>query len=172
MALLELLREGGRVVSVAAIIASAVNADGRREILGLGLGPSEAATFWLDFLRGLQRRGRAGGKLVISDAHEGLKAAIKQVFQATWQRRRVHGPRNFLAYVPKGQHSMVAAAIRSVFAGEPSRRRRGVAPRCRSAAAALAEARRRGHHRRAPQARRQRCRLTRSPMTTARFTPA
>jgi putative transposase len=112
------VREGGRVVSVAAIIATAVNADGRREILGLGLGASEAATFWLDFLRGLQRRGLAGVKLVISDAHEGLKAAIKQVFQATWQRCRVHCLRNLLAYVPKGQHSMVAAAIRSVFAQE------------------------------------------------------
>jgi transposase-like protein len=112
------VREGGRVVSVAAIIATAVNADGRREILGLGLGPSEAATFWLDFLRGLQRRGLSGVKLVISDAHEGLKAAIKQVFQATWQRCRVHCLRNLLAHVPKGQHSMVAAAIRSVFAQE------------------------------------------------------
>jgi transposase-like protein len=112
------VREGGRVVSVAAIIATAVNQDGRREILGLGLGPSEAATFWLGFLRGLQQRGLSGVKLVISDAHEGLKAAIAQVFKATWQRCRVHCLRNLLAYVPKGQHSMVAAAIRSVFAQE------------------------------------------------------
>ena len=110
------VREGGRVVSVAAIIAMGVNADGRREILGLGVGPSEAATFWLDFLRGLQRRGLAGVKLVISDAHEGLKAAIAQVFKASWQRCRVHCMRNLLAAVPKGQHSMVAAAIRTVFA--------------------------------------------------------
>jgi len=112
------VREGGRVVSVAAIIAIGVDADGRREILGLGVGPSEAATFWLDFLRGLQRRGLAGVKLVISDAHEGLKAAIAQVFKATWQRCRVHCLRNLLAHVPKGQHSMVAAAIRTVFAQE------------------------------------------------------
>ena len=110
--------EGGRVVSIAAIIATGVNADGRREILGLGLGPSEAVTFWLGFLRSLQQRGLAGVKLVISDAHEGLKAAITQVFQASWQRCRVHFMRNCLAYVPKGQHSMAAAAIRTIFAQE------------------------------------------------------
>jgi putative transposase len=112
------VRESGRIVSVAAIIATAVNQHGRREILGLGIGPSEAATFWLGFLRGLQQRGLAGVKLVISDAHEGLKAAIAQVFKATWQRCRVHCMRNLLAHVPKGQHSMVAAAIRAVFAQE------------------------------------------------------
>ena len=104
------VRENGRVVSIAAIIATAVNTDGRREILGLGLGPSEAAVFWLDILRGLERRGLKSVKLVISDAHEGLKAAIAQVFKATWQRCRVHFMRNALAYVPKAQHQMVAAA--------------------------------------------------------------
>jgi putative transposase len=112
------VRDGGRIVSVAAIIATGVNLDGRREILGLGLGPSEAATFWLGFLRTLQKRGLAGIKLVISDAHEGLKAAISQVFKASWQRCRVHFMRNALAHVPKGQHSMVAAAIRTAFAQE------------------------------------------------------
>ena len=112
------VRESGRIVSIAAIIATGVNIDGRREILGLGLGPSEAATFWLGFLRGLQQRGLAGVKLVIPDAHEGLKAAIAQVFKTSWQRCRVHFMRNCLAYVPKGQHSMVAAAIRTVFAQE------------------------------------------------------
>jgi transposase-like protein len=110
------VRDGGCVVSIAAIIAMGVNRDGRREILGLGLGPSEAATFWLGFLRGLEQRGLAGVKLVISDAHEGLKAAIRQVFKASWQRCRVHFMRNALAHVPKGQHSMVSAAIRTVFA--------------------------------------------------------
>ena len=109
------VRENGRIVSVAAIIATGVNTDGRREILGLGLGPSEAAIFWLGFLRGLEKRGLRGVKLVISDAHEGLKAAIAQVFKATWQRCRVHFMRNALAYVPKAQHQMVAAAIRTVF---------------------------------------------------------
>ena len=109
------VRENGRIESVAAIIATGVNTDGRREILGLGLGPSEAAIFWLGFLRGLEKRGLKGVKLVISDAHEGLKAAIAQVFKATWQRCRVHFMRNALAYVPKAQHQMVAAAIRTVF---------------------------------------------------------
>ena len=110
--------DGGPVVSIAAIIATGVNRDGRREILGLGLGPSEAATFWLGFLRTLQQRGLAGVKLVISDAHEGLKAAIRQVFSASWQRCRVHFMRNALAHAPKGQHSMVSAAIRTAFAQE------------------------------------------------------
>ena len=109
------VRENGRIVSVAAIIATGVNTDGRREILGLGLGPSEAAVFWLGFLRGLEKRGLKGVRLVISDAHEGLKAAIAQVFRATWQRCRVHFMRNALAYVSKPEHQMVAAAIRTVF---------------------------------------------------------
>ena len=110
------VRENGRVVSIAAIIAMAMNSEGRREILGLGLGPSEAATFWLGFLRSLEKRGLKGVMLVISDVHEGLKAAIAQVFKAGWRRCRVHFMRNALAYVPKGRHSMVAAAIRTVFA--------------------------------------------------------
>jgi putative transposase len=109
------VRQGGRFVSVAVIIATAVNTDGRREILGLGIGPSEAAVFWGDFLRTLKKRGLAGVKLVISDSHEGLKAAINQVLGATWQRCRVHVMRNLLAYAPKGQHSMIAAAVRTVF---------------------------------------------------------
>jgi transposase-like protein len=120
------VREGGRIVSVAVIIATGVNRDGRREILGLGIGPSEAATFWIDFLRTLVKRGLKGVKLVVSDAHEGLKHAIAQVLKATWQRCRVHFMRNALAYVPKGQHSMVAAAIRTVFA-QPDRDKAGLA---------------------------------------------
>lgn len=109
------VRQGGRVVSVAAIIACAVNLDGRREILGLGIGPSEAKEFWLGFLRGLRQRGLTGVKLVISDAHEGLKAAIAQVFSATWQRCRVHVMRNVLACVPKASQSLVGTLIRQVF---------------------------------------------------------
>jgi len=114
------VRQGGRIVSVAAIIAVAVNTDGRREIIGLGLGPSEAETFWTEFLRGLKARGLGGVKLVISDAHTGLKAAIQRVFDATWQRCRVHWIRNALAHVPKGQHTVVAAAIRQAF-NQPDR---------------------------------------------------
>jgi putative transposase len=83
-------REGGRVVSVAAIIAVACDAEGRRQIVGLHIGPSEAETFWSAFLRSLVRRGLRGVKLVVSDAHEGLKAAIARVLGATWQRCRVH----------------------------------------------------------------------------------
>ena len=103
-------REGGRIVSVAAIIAVAVDTDGRREIVGLHIGPSEAETFWLGFLKSLARRGLRGVKLVISDAHEGLKAAIRRVFGASWQRCRVHWMRNALAYVAKSQQNMAAAA--------------------------------------------------------------
>ncbi len=109
------VREGGRIVSVAAIIAVAVSTEGKREIVGLGLGPSEAETFWSAFLKGLLKRGLRGVKLVISDAHEGLKHAIGKVLGATWQRCRVHWMRNALAHVPKGQHSMVAAALRQAF---------------------------------------------------------
>ena len=108
-------RQGGRIVSVAAIIAVAANTDGRREIIGLGVGPSEAETFWMDFLRSLRARGLDGVKLVISDAHSGLKSAISKVFEATWQRCRVHWMRNGLAHVSKGQHTVVAAAIRQAF---------------------------------------------------------
>ena len=108
-------REGGRIVSVAAIIAAAVSTDGRREIIGLKVGPSEAETFWSGFLKALVRRGLKGVKLVISNAHEGLKQAIARVLGATWQRCRVHWMRNALAHVPKGQHTMVAAALRQAF---------------------------------------------------------
>jgi putative transposase len=109
------VREGGRIVSVAAIIAVAVDGEGRREIVGLGLGPSEAEGFWSAFLKGLLRRGLRGVKLVVSDAHDGLRHAIAKVLGATWQRCRVHWMRNALAHVPKGQHSMAAAALRQAF---------------------------------------------------------
>jgi putative transposase len=109
------VRATGRIVSVATIIAVAVNTDGRREIIGLHLGPSEAEVFWSDFLRNLKGRGLTGIKLVVSDAHEGLKAAITRVLGGTWQRCRVHWTRNALAYVPKAQHTMVAAALRQAF---------------------------------------------------------
>jgi putative transposase len=82
-------RRDGRIVSSAVIIAVGVNGDGRREVLGMTIGASEAETFWTDFLRSLARRGLRGVKLVVSDAHEGLKAAIAKVLNATWQRCRV-----------------------------------------------------------------------------------
>jgi transposase-like protein len=103
-------------VSVAVCIAVAVNADGRREVLGMAIGASEAETFWLDFLRNLKRRGLGGVKLVISDAHEGIKAAVARVFKATWQRCRVHFMRNALAHAGKSGRRVVAAFIATAFA--------------------------------------------------------
>jgi transposase-like protein len=85
-------REGGRIVTVAAVIAVAANTEGKREIVGLHIGPSE--TFWATFLKSLIRRGLRGTKLVISDAHEGLKVAIRRVMGSTWQTCRVHWMRN------------------------------------------------------------------------------
>ena len=108
-------REGGQIRTVAVIVAVAVTTDGKREIVGLHIGPSEAETFWSTFLRSLVRRGLRGVKLVISDAHEGLKAATRRVLGSTWQRCRVHWMRNAQAYVTKGQQNMVSAALRQAF---------------------------------------------------------
>jgi transposase-like protein len=91
------VRQVGRVISVAVTIAVGVNSDGRREVLGMAIGASEAEVFWTDFLRGLAKRGFRGVKLVISDAHEGIKAAVSRVFSATWRRCRVHFVLNALA---------------------------------------------------------------------------
>lgn len=88
------VRRGGRIVSVAVIIAVGVNSDGRREVLGMEVGTSEAEPIWTEFLRKLTRRGLRGVKLVVSDAHEGLKAAVTKVLSATWQRCRVHAQRS------------------------------------------------------------------------------
>ena len=111
------VREQGRVVSQAIVIAIAVKASGEREVLGLDVGPSEDGAFWLQFLRGLVSRGLSGVQLVVSDAHQGLKGAIAAVLQgAGWQRCRVHFVRNALAMVPKNAAQMVAATIRTVFA--------------------------------------------------------
>ena len=146
------VRQGGRIVPVAAIIAVAANTEGRREIIGLGIGPSEAlaglsrphrghgprSPFWTEFLRSLRARGRGGVRLVISDAHTGLKAAIARVFEGggvkrliQWinrsrngQRCRVHWMRNALAHVSRGQHTVVAAAIRQAF-DQPDRAHAG-----------------------------------------------
>jgi putative transposase len=111
-------RTGGRIISTAVIVAVAVNSDGRREVLGLDIGPSEAETFWTEFLRKLARRGLRGVKLVISDAHEGLKAAVAKVLRASWQRCRVHFMRNALAYAGKSGRRVVAAFIATAFAQE------------------------------------------------------
>ncbi|MDX9862695.1 MAG: IS256 family transposase [Rhodospirillales bacterium] len=110
------VRHDGRIVSVANIVATGVNGDGRREVLGMDIGPSEAETFWTDFLRKLARRGLRGVKLVISDAHEGLKAAVAKVLNASWQRCRVHFMRNVLAHAGKQGRRVVAAFIGTAFA--------------------------------------------------------
>ncbi len=130
------VREAGRIVSVAVIIATGVNSDGVREVLGMAVGPSEAEPFWTSFLRTLMRRGLRGMKLVISDAHEGLKAAAARVLKAAWQRCRVHFMRNALAHAAKGQRQMVAALIRTAFAqdseAEARRQWRAVADQLRA----------------------------------------
>jgi putative transposase len=109
-------RQDGRVANVAVVIAIGVNASGQREVLGLDVGPSEDGAFWTQFLRSLVARGLSGVKLVISDSHGGLKAAIAAVLQgSSWQRCRTHFMRNALALVPKGTQQMVAATIRTVF---------------------------------------------------------
>jgi transposase-like protein len=110
------VRQNGRIISVAVIVAVGVNDDGRREVLGLEIGPSEAETFWTAFLRKLARRGLRGVKLVISDAHEGIKAAIAKVLSATWQRCRVHFMRNALAHAGKSGRRVVSAFIATAFA--------------------------------------------------------
>ncbi len=110
------VRQNGRIVSVAVIVAVGVNSDGRREVLGMDIGPSEAETFWTDFLRKLRRRGLRGVKLVISDAHEGIKAAVSKGLNATWQRCRVHFMRNALAHAGKSGRRVVSAFIATAFA--------------------------------------------------------
>jgi putative transposase len=110
------VRSNGRVVPVAVIMAVGVNADGRREVLGMDIGPSEAETFWTGFLRKLARRGLRGVKLVVADAHEGIKAAVSKVLSATWQRCRVHFMRNALAHAGRSGRRVVSAFIATAFA--------------------------------------------------------
>jgi putative transposase len=112
----EHVREDGRVQSMAVVVAYGVRGDGVREVLGLDVGLSEDVALWRAFLQGLVGRGLRGVRLVISDAHVGLKQAIREVFVgASWQRCRVHFLRNVLALVPKSAQAMVAATVRTVF---------------------------------------------------------
>ncbi len=111
-------REAGRIVSVAVIVVVSVNESGRREVLGMAIGVSEAETFWTEFLRALARRGLRGVKLVISDDHQGLKAAATRILNATWQRCRVHFMRNLLAHAGKQSRRVVAAFVTTAFAQE------------------------------------------------------
>jgi transposase-like protein len=110
-------RLAGQVVSQAVVIATGIRADGRREVLGFDVGNSESEPFWVQFLRSLKARGLHGTRLIISDAHDGLKNAIGRVMNGTtWQHCRVHFTRNVLDAVPKSRADMVAAAIRTIFA--------------------------------------------------------
>jgi putative transposase len=110
------VRQAGRIVSVAVIIAVGVNFDGRREVLGVATGASEAEPFWKAFLRSLADRGLRGVKLVIADDHKGLRAAAAKVFGATHQRCRVHWLRSTLAHVPPKQRPAVVAMLKTIFA--------------------------------------------------------
>jgi transposase-like protein len=143
------VRQDGRVQSMATVVAIGVTADGERQVLGVDAGPSEDAAFWTAFLRSLVKRGLRGVRLVISDAHEGLKKALATVLGgASWQRCRVHFMRNLLATVPHGAREPVAALVRTIFA-QPDHRSAltqlqkvsdGLRPRFAQAAALLEEA--------------------------------
>ena len=109
-------REGGRIVNVACLVAVGVNEEGRREILGLDVVTAEDGAGWLAFLRSLRARGLKGVKLVVSDAHPGLRDAIDSVLRgASWQRCRTHFVRNLLTRVPKAAHAIVATYVRTIF---------------------------------------------------------
>ena len=141
------VRRNGRIVSVAVIVAVGVNADGRREVLGMDIGPSEAETFWTEFLRKLRRRGLRGVKLVISDAHEGIKAAVAKLMDATWQRCRVHSMRNALAHAGKSSRRVVSAFIATAFAQDSADAAKTQWRQCRRPARAQAAQARRLHGR-------------------------
>ena len=115
------VRQNGRIVSVAVIIAVGVNSDGRREVLGMEIGASEAEPFWTAFLRKLTRRGLRGVKLVISDCHEGIKAAVSKVLSTSWQRCRVHFMRNVLAHAGKQGRRVISAFIATAFAQDDAK---------------------------------------------------
>lgn len=119
------VRQNHRVVSLAVVVAVGVTHEGERTVLGFDVGASEEEAFWLEFLRSLIKRGLKGVQLVISDAHEGLKAAVNTVFVgSSWQRCRVHFVRNVLAHIPKADKAMMAAAVRTIFA-QPDREAAG-----------------------------------------------
>ena len=136
------VRQSGRIVSVAVTVAVAVNDRGRREVLGMAIGASEAETFWTEFLRSLARRGLRGVKLAISDDHKGLKAAATRILGATWQRCRVHFMRNLLAHAGRQGRRVVSAFVATAFAqddaGAASAQWRQIADQLRPKAPKLA----------------------------------
>ncbi len=115
-ALTQKVREDGRIVNVSVVVATAVNGEGKREILGIDVGTSEDGAFWLAFLRSLVARGLSGVQLVTSDAHQGLKDAIATVFAgASWQRCRTHFMTNLLSKVPRRAQPWVATMVRTIY---------------------------------------------------------
>src|SRR4051794_5770909 len=121
----EKVRDGGRVVNKALVIAHGVHESGRREILSIDVGEAETEAFWTDFLRGLLARGLIGVQLAISDAHAGLKAAIAKVLGCSWQRCTVHFLRDCLGHARKEQHGLLAALIRPIFNADDIEQARG-----------------------------------------------
>jgi putative transposase len=123
----EKVRQGARIVSQAAVVAVGVRDSGEKSVLGLAIGASDTEAFWLEFCRSLSRRGLSGVQLVISDAHEGLRSALSQVFTgATWQRCKVHFLRNVASAVPKLHAPAVLAVVKSMFL-QPTRGTAGTA---------------------------------------------
>ena len=115
-ALTQKVREGGRIVNVSAVVATGVNAQGQREVLGMDVGAGEDGAFWLAFLRSLNARGLSGVELVVSDAHQGLKNAIATVFAgASWQQCRTHFMTNLLTRMPKRAQPGVATTVRTIY---------------------------------------------------------
>ena len=115
-ALTQKVREAGRIVNVSVVVATAVNGEGNREIIGMDVGTSEDGAFWLAFLRSLSARGLSGVELVVSDAHQGLRGAIAAVFGgASWQRCRTHFMTNLLTRVPRRAQPWVATIVRTIY---------------------------------------------------------
>ena len=141
------VRENHQVVSKAVVIATGLRADGYREVLGVDVGDSENETFWTEFLRDLRDRGLNGIRLVVSDAHAGLRAAIRRVFQgASWQRCRVHAMRNLLSAAHHQHRQVIAALIRTIFA-QPDHTLATEVIRCSGSSPGVSATNRRTRHR-------------------------
>jgi len=148
-AVYEKVREGGQVKSRAVVLAIGVTAEGHRQVLGIEVGNTESEAFWRDFLRSLVRRGLKGVELAISDAHVGIREAVKKVLPTTtWQRCRVHTMRSILTHVPRPQQAMALAVIKTIFA-QPTQQEakeqlaqvaKNLSKRCPKAAQILLEA--------------------------------
>jgi len=126
------VRDHGRVVSKALVVAYAVHESGIREVIGLDVGEVKSGSFWVEFLRGLKRRGLAGVRLAITDQHEGLKHAVARVLGCPWQRCSVHFTRDMVMHCRRDQRGLVAAALREIFQARTGPPRRSGSPACSS----------------------------------------